>query len=79
MDGFTGPEQGTYALALDGEPFAPWQGFAPQEAHARTAVVERTLAVGRHVLVARCEGRDAASLGYDARLDALVGEVASPR
>jgi hypothetical protein len=28
----------------------------------------------RHVLVALCTGRDPASSGYDARLDALVGE-----
>ena len=37
--------------------------------------VTRELRTGRHVLVARCTGRDASSAGYDARLDTLVGEV----
>lgn len=77
VDGFTGPEQGDYELTLDGEPFARWQGYAAEASALRTAVVRRTLTAGRHVLVARCTGHDPASLGYDARLDALVGEVQS--
>jgi hypothetical protein len=74
VDGFAGPESGDYDLELDGEPLATWRGYAPALTTARTPPAPRTLASGRHVLVARCTGRDPASSGHDARLDAVVGE-----
>ena len=75
VDGFGGPDQGDYDLLLDGEPLARWRGYAADVSTTRTDAARRTLASGRHVLEALCAGRDPASLGYDARLDALVGEV----
>jgi hypothetical protein len=75
VDGFTGPDEGDYALELDGAPLPSWGGYAPEVTQAQGEKVTRDLPAGRHVLVARCVGRDAASTGYDARLDALVGEV----
>lgn len=75
VDGFSGPDEGDYTLDLDGAPLPPWAGYAPSVTHVQGAGVTRDLPAGRHVLVARCVGRDAASSGYDARLDALVGEV----
>ena len=77
VDGFRGPDGGDYALDLDGEPLPPWAGYAPAAEPSHGAKVTRDLTAGRHVLLARCTGRDAASTGYDARLDALVGEVAA--
>jgi hypothetical protein len=78
VDGFRGPDEGDYALELDGEPLPAWAGYAPAAEPAHGTKVTRDLPAGRHVLVARCTGRDAASTGYDARLDALVGEVEAP-
>jgi hypothetical protein len=79
VDGFRGPDEGDYALALDGEPLPAWTGYAPAVEAAPGPKVTRDLPAGRHVLVARCTGRDAASTGYDARLDALVGEGVAPQ
>ncbi|HEY1692371.1 MAG TPA: hypothetical protein VGG39_09420 [Polyangiaceae bacterium] len=73
VDGFQGPDQGDYELALDGEPMALWRGYAPALATEHTTPVTRSLASGRHVLVARCTGHDTRSADYDARLDAFVG------
>jgi hypothetical protein len=78
VHGFAGPEGGDYDLVLDGEPLARWSGYAPAAAPSRTGGVRRALASGRHVLVARCAGRDPGSAGYDARLDAVVGEAVTP-
>jgi len=79
VDGLRGPEDGDYAITLDGEAMPDWHGYAPVVAPGRGEGVPRTLASGRHVLVARCTGRDDASHGYDAELDALVGEASAPR
>ena len=78
VDGFRGPDAGDYTLELDGAPLPAWAGYAPAVEPAHGTKVTRDLPAGRHVLVARCTGRDAASTGYDARLDALVGEVVAP-
>jgi hypothetical protein len=78
VDAFRGPDQGNYALELDGRPLADWQGYAAESGLRRGDAQRRALSAGRHVLVARCTGRDAASTGWDARLDALVGVPASP-
>jgi hypothetical protein len=78
VDGFAGPDSGDYELELDGEPLATWSGYAARVTAARTPPVARTLASGRHELAARCAGHDPASGGYDARLDAIVGEPALP-
>ena len=75
VDGFGGPDEGDYELRLDDEPLASWHGYRPGIAPARTEPSRRDLASGRHVLVARCVGKDAASTGFDARLDAFVGEA----
>jgi hypothetical protein len=75
VDGFGGPQGGDYDLWLDGEPLAGWRGYAPEVVRAHSDATRRTLGAGRHVLEARCAGRDLASASYDARLDALVGEV----
>jgi hypothetical protein len=74
LDGFAVPEGGDYALELDAAPLAAWRGYAPSPAPRKTEPSRRSLARGRHELIARCTGRDAASAGFDARLDALVGE-----
>ena len=76
VDGTAGPEGGDYDLSLDGEPLAAWHGYAPQARPAHTDPSVRTIASGRHVLWARCAGRDPASHGYEARLDALIGQPA---
>lgn len=75
VDGFRGPDAGDYTLDLDGEPLPAWNGYAPDVEPAQGAKVTRDLPAGRHVLVAACTGRNASSTGYDARLDALVGEA----
>jgi len=75
VDGLQGPEDGDYALTLDGEPLPLWHGYAPRPTPTRGEAVARTLSSGRHALVARCVGRDDASRGYDAELDALVGDA----
>jgi hypothetical protein len=77
VDGFEGPEDGDYSLVLDGEPLPDWHGYAAEATSSHGESTSRTLTSGRHVLVARCIGRDAASRGYDAELDALVGEAAA--
>ena len=76
VDGFAGPDQGDYELRLDDELLAPWPSYRPAIAPLRTVASRRDLASGRHVLVARCLGHDPASTGFDARLDALVGDPA---
>jgi hypothetical protein len=78
VEGFASPEGGDYDLVLDGEVLAPWRGYARALSPSRTGDVRRAMAAGRHVLVARCAGHDAASGGYDARLDAIVGERIGP-
>jgi hypothetical protein len=78
VDGALGPDQGDYALGLDGEPLADWAGYAPEPRVQRGSPAVRALAAGRHTLTARCTGRDPASTGYDGRLDAIVGEPLSP-
>ncbi len=74
VDAWAGPDEGDYALQLDGEPLTDIRGFADMRKPLRGTDVARGLDAGRHVLTARCTGRDDASTGYDARLDALVGE-----
>jgi hypothetical protein len=78
VDGFASPDGGDYELVLDGEPLATWRGYASAVNPSRTADVRRAVSSGRHVLIARCTGHDVASTGYDARLDALVGERIEP-
>jgi len=75
VDGFGGPDAGDYDLLLDGEPLGRWPGYAVDVAPVRSDPARRILTSGRHVLEARCAGHDPASSGYEARLDALVGEV----
>ncbi|MGH7269054.1 MAG: hypothetical protein ACREJ3_01375, partial [Polyangiaceae bacterium] len=77
VDGLVGPDQGNYALTLDSEALPAWRGYAPQSESRQGASIARTLSAERHVLVARCIGRDIESSGFDARLDALVGEPGS--
>jgi hypothetical protein len=77
VDGLEGPDGGNYALSLDGETLPDWHGYAPEGTAIHGERVPLTLAAGRHTLVARCIGRDDASRGYDAELDALVGEVSA--
>ena len=74
VDGLVGPDQGDYELTLDGLPLPDWHGFASDPAPRRGVPAPRALGVGRHVLVARCVGRDAASRSYDALLDVLEGD-----
>jgi hypothetical protein len=78
VDGLAGPGDGDYELLLDDEPLASWHGYRPAAGPGRSEPSRRDLSSGRHVLLARCVGHDAASLGFDARLDALVGDVAGP-
>ena len=78
VDATAGPDEGDYTLELDGEGLADLHGYAPARGALRGTPVTRALTAGRHALVARCTGRDAASTGYDARLDALVGEPLAP-
>jgi hypothetical protein len=75
LDGFGGPEGGDWDLLLDGEPLGRWKGYAADATRVRSEAARRTLVSGRHVLEVRCAGHDPASHGYDARLDALVGEL----
>ncbi|HEX3345763.1 MAG TPA: hypothetical protein VHS09_14365, partial [Polyangiaceae bacterium] len=75
VDGFSGPDQGDYELALDDAPLGSWLGYGETAAPLRTEPTRRALSSGRHVLVARCAGKDPRSAGFDARLDALVGEA----
>jgi hypothetical protein len=74
VDAFSGPDEGDYALQLDGDPLADLHGFSEARGPLRGVPADRWLAAGRHVLVARCTGHDLASTDYDVRLDVLVGE-----
>lgn len=74
VDALVGPSFGDYALTLDGEPLPPYHGYAPGREPRKGEAIERALAVGRHVLVATCTGKDDRSTAYDADLDALVGD-----
>jgi hypothetical protein len=74
VDAFAGPSGGDYALELDGAPLAVLRGYASEDLAVRGEETSRPIPSGRHTLVARCLGRQSASTGYDARLDALVGE-----
>jgi hypothetical protein len=74
VDGMTGPQDGNYDLILDGSPLPRWSGYSPEPGKTKGEAVLQTLTGGRHALIARCVGRDEASSGYDAELDALVGE-----
>jgi hypothetical protein len=75
VDGTGGPDEGDYDLLLDDAPLGSWHGYRPSPAAVRSDAASRDLPSRRHVLVARCVGRDAASAGFDARLDALVGDA----
>jgi hypothetical protein len=75
IDGAGGPDQGDYALSIDGMPLQDWHGYSGELGPRRGEVVRRSLGPGRHTLNARCTGRDPKSSSYDALLDALVGEV----
>ena len=78
MDGIATPNSGDYELAIDGVPIAPWRGWALRSEPRRGEPSEpRDLAKGRHVFTARCLGKLAASRGYLAAFDALIGEPAS--
>ncbi len=77
VDAWAGPDEGDYSLELDGEPLTLVRGYADARRAVRGAAVVKALDARRHVLAARCTGRDDASTGYDTRLDALVGEPAS--
>ena len=72
VDAVTGPDQGEYAFYLDALPLATWQGYGVETKLVRGEPQRRTLAAGRHTLVAQCIGRHPGSRGYDARLDALI-------
>jgi hypothetical protein len=74
VDALVGPSFGDYALTLDGEPLPPYHGYAPEREPRKGEAIEHALAVGRHVLVATCTGKDGRSTAYDADLDALVGD-----
>jgi hypothetical protein len=76
VDAWAGPDEGDYTLELDGEPLGVIQGYSETRRGVRGAGTERNLAAGRHVLLARCLGHTEPSTGFDARLDALVGELA---
>ncbi len=76
VDSWAGPDEGDYTLELDGEPLAELHGYARGRRALRGTPTTRTLEAGRHVLVARCTGQSDASSGYDARLDALLGDPA---
>ncbi len=78
VDAWSGPDGGNYALQLDGEPFADVLGYSETRQPLEGIRVVRELAAGRHDLVARCTGRAEASGGFNAELDALVGEPAGP-
>jgi hypothetical protein len=77
VDAWAGPEEGDYALELDGEPLVDVHGYAEQRTALHGLPTTRRLDASRHVLIARCTGRQDESSGYDARLDALVGEPAT--
>jgi len=78
VEGFGGPDDGDYDLFIDGEPLPPWRGYRPAPAPVRSDSSRLELTSGRHVLLVVCSGHDAASTGYDARLDALVGDPSGP-
>jgi len=63
-----------FDVALDGDPLPDWHGYAPKTEALQGPWMSRELGSGRHVLIARCTGHDAASQGYEAELDAFVGE-----
>jgi hypothetical protein len=75
VDGYAEPSGGDYALTLDGEPLPPYRGFAPEKEQRKGERIERALSEGRHTLVATCTGHDDRSSGFDAELDAIVGEA----
>jgi hypothetical protein len=74
VDGFAGPRGGDYELLLDGEALSTFRGYAPEDVARQGDAIDRALTRGRHVLVATCTGHDDRSTGYEAQLDALVGE-----
>jgi hypothetical protein len=79
LDARASPSSGDYEITLDGAPLTTVRGYAPVTSLRRGDwLAERPLAAGRHTLVARCSGRDAASSGFDAALDALTGTLADP-
>jgi hypothetical protein len=73
LEGVSGPEQGDWSVSFDGEPLAPWHGYAPLADLRETPGTLRRVGPGRHVLRLRCGGRTEPSAGTDALLDALVG------
>jgi hypothetical protein len=76
LDGLAGPSYGRYAVDVDGVALPPYEGYAPKlEPKRGTESARAHLAAGRHTLTLRCEGKDEASRGYDAALDALVGTL----
>jgi hypothetical protein len=72
--GLVGPDQGDYAMWLDGAPLGDWHGYDAQSAPRGSEPVPIVLGAGRHLLKVRCVGRDSKSEGYAALLDQLVGE-----
>lgn len=74
VTGGVAPDLGRYDLALDGDVFATWDGYAPSPAmRAGPPSAPRDVAAGPHLLELRCVGRADASAGYDAVFDVLVG------
>jgi hypothetical protein len=77
VDALVGPSDGDYSLSLDGESLPAYHGYAEAREARPGETADRALGAGRHVLVATCTGRDERSTGFDAELDALVGEPAT--
>ncbi len=74
LDARASPSAGDYDVTLDGAPLTTVHGYASTTSARRGDwLPERTLAAGRHALVATCTGKDERSGGFDAALDALVG------
>jgi hypothetical protein len=77
VDGLGGPDHGNWSLSLDGHALPPYRGYSAQPTKLRGRTSEPlTLAAGRHVLVAKLDGHDAASSGDLADFDALIGTPA---
>jgi hypothetical protein len=78
VDAAAGPDEGDYTLELDGHPLPDLHGYAAVRGWVRGEPAKMPVPAARHVLVVRCLGRDPQSAGYDGRLDALIGDVATP-
>jgi hypothetical protein len=74
LDVLVDAEYGDWSVEIDGAPLGTVSGYADERAARKGEVLgTRTLTIGRHMLVLRCAGKDAASKGYDGAFDALVG------